>query len=229
MNRSPIVAHVVSAIAAPLIFLATFGLVSDPSWFSVFFSALVGAPLCLFVRPAASVARVTAAPDASPPAPPPLPPTIDIEAIEATRQQSLAAMRAATKARAADKKADLSWQEQHQRLVERNRALPVDDPLAKWKQSASASGSAHRSSKKKRVALVRGRKLDVVRFDYIDGEGEYSSRRVFVNVIAAEYFKGIDADVMETRTFRYDRVVGCVTSETSGEVATPEEWADGFR
>jgi NAD-dependent DNA ligase len=69
----------------------------------------------------------------------------------------------------------------------------------------------------------------VVNFDYINAEGEYSSRRIIVRVLADTYFEGIDTEIHETRTFRYDRVVGLITSEETGEIIDPEAWATAAR
>jgi len=71
--------------------------------------------------------------------------------------------------------------------------------------------------------------IDTVMFDYRNAGGEYSSRRIAVLSIDDDRFDGIDLDIQEKRTFRLDRVVGDITSETSGMIADPEAWAESIR
>lgn len=77
--------------------------------------------------------------------------------------------------------------------------------------------------------IVRGERLDKVRFDYLNAKGEYSSRRVLVQMVGEWEFEGIDLDKGDTRTFRYERVVGDITSLNTGEILDPEEWRDSRR
>lgn len=77
--------------------------------------------------------------------------------------------------------------------------------------------------------IVRGERLDKVQFDYLNAKGEYSSRRVLVQMVGEWEFEGIDLDKEDTRTFRYERVIGDITSLNTGEICAPEEWRDGLR
>lgn len=77
--------------------------------------------------------------------------------------------------------------------------------------------------------IVRGERLDKVRFDYLNAKGEYSSRRVLVQMVGEWEFEGIDLDKENTRTFRYERVIGDIMSLNTGEILDPEEWRDGLR
>lgn len=77
--------------------------------------------------------------------------------------------------------------------------------------------------------IVRGERLDKVQFDYLNAKGEYSSRRVLVQMVGEWEFEGIDLDKEDTRTFRYERVVGDITSLNTGEILDPEEWRDSRR
>lgn len=107
----------------------------------------------------------------------------------------------------------------------------IDDPLANWKRTTPREPSRPRGAARQKAARaskpppLKGRKLDEVRFDYINAEGEYSSRRLVVQVIGENYFEGFDPDKLETRTFRYDRVVGDIVSELTGESIVPGAWS----
>lgn len=72
---------------------------------------------------------------------------------------------------------------------------------------------------------VTGSRLDAIRFHYLNAAGEHSDRRVVVRVLDGEYFQGVCQARRALRTFRLDRVVGQVTSEDTGEIADPQEWA----
>lgn len=95
----------------------------------------------------------------------------------------------------------------------------VDDEPPKVKRRSKA-----KSSKRK-----EGRTLDTIRFTYRDSKGDYSDRRVVVNVLDEEYFQGFCLSRNATRTFRLDRIVGDVTSETTGEIAQIWRWVDQIR
>ena len=101
-------------------------------------------------------------------------------------------------------------------------------PMAKFKsaQSEYASLDQNESSKK---SIVHGDRLDVISFDYVDAEGEFSSRRVKVTMVGQWQFEGVDLEKHATRTFRHDRVVGDVTSELTGEVLAAKDWAADAR
>ena len=49
-----------------------------------------------------------------------------------------------------------------------------------------------------------------------------------VRVLDDEYFQGICQSRRAMRTFRLDRVQGDITSEESGEIANPYDWAAGI-
>ncbi|SUX30700.1 Uncharacterised protein [Chromobacterium vaccinii] len=95
----------------------------------------------------------------------------------------------------------------------------VDDEPPKVKRRSKV-----KSSKRK-----EGRTLDTIRFTYRDSKGDYSDRRVVVNVLDEEYFQGFCLSRNATRSFRLDRIVGDVTSETTGEIAPTFRWADQIR
>lgn len=132
--------------------------------------------------------------------------------IEAIRRESLAAMDRATKAREKEKKQE----------------AVIEDPLVRWKETVS-----HDTYPEKAAApgkrITHGARLDVVNFDYINAEGEFSTRRIMVTMAGEWQFEGIDLDIHTQRTFRYDRVVGVMTSELTGEVLLPDEWAVSIR
>lgn len=67
--------------------------------------------------------------------------------------------------------------------------------------------------------------LDIIRFDYIDAEGDYSQRRVVVHQVDGIRFSGQCMSCHDRRTFRVDRVQGDITSELTGEVSQPHVWA----
>lgn len=74
-----------------------------------------------------------------------------------------------------------------------------------------------------------GKKLDVIRFDYFSQKGELTSRRVAVQMVGEWQFEGIDLDKGQERTFRYDSVMGDITSEETGEIQSPTDWRDSIR
>lgn len=210
-------AHATGALSATLGFLPVFALVADPGVFSVIFFLLVFGPIVWLTRPGkwqqVAPPQIDMIPAALPvPAPiivPVSPPVIDAVPIQPFA------------------------------TVVKGEREPVEDPLANWKRTtptppepsrphgvARKKASATSKSRSGKASPVKGRKLDVVRFDYINAEGEYSSRRLVVNKIAEEYFEGFDTERQETRTFRYDRVVGEITSENTGEIISPMTWAD---
>ena len=98
-----------------------------------------------------------------------------------------------------------------------------------WKLSrigpGKKGGGAYRSPTAAGKSIVHGKKLDVIRFDYRNAKGELAARRVNVTTVGQWQFEGIDLAKRAERTFRYDRVVGEITSELTGEVLSPGEWA----
>ena len=101
----------------------------------------------------------------------------------------------------------------------------ADDRLAKRKKT-TPTRVAYDSNESSKKPIVHGDRLDVISFDYVDAEGEFSSRRVKVTMVGQWQFEGIDLDKHATRTFRHDRVVGDVTSELTGEVQSAKSWAE---
>lgn len=75
------------------------------------------------------------------------------------------------------------------------------------------------------IKPVEGEALDTVQFDYRNAKGERGRRRLLVRKVDKTYFHGIDLEKREARTFRYDRVIGRVMTESSGELLAPREWA----
>lgn len=63
---------------------------------------------------------------------------------------------------------------------------------------------------------------DIIAFGYIDADGDYSYRRVVARRCNERTINGVCLDRKQTRTFRVDRVVGEVTSESTGEVFPPQ-------
>lgn len=68
----------------------------------------------------------------------------------------------------------------------------------------------------------------MIRFDYLNAKGELASRRVKVTMVGQWQFEGIDLSKREERTFRHDRVIGDITSELTGEINDPIEWASSI-
>lgn len=209
------------ACFAPLVLLSVFGLVFEPGGFSVFFALIVFGLLYLLARPRPSdlTAPFPCAPSAeivqvSNADPAPAPETSEAVrlAAEAAKVESLVAIKRATQAREADKK----------------RETPIEDPLARWKESTPKPVASYDVTESKGKSIVHGKRLDVIRFDYIDAKGEFSSRRVKVTMVGKWNFEGIDLHKREERTFRHDRVCSDVTSELTGEVLDPAEWASSI-
>lgn len=132
--------------------------------------------------------------------------------IKAIRRESLDAMARATKAREKEKK----------------REAVIEDPLARWKETVSPR-TYPRKANAPGTRVARGERLDVVNFKYINADGEFSARRIKVTMAGESKFEGIDLEIHAQRTFRYDRVVGAMTSETTGEMMPPDEWAASVR
>lgn len=137
---------------------------------------------------------------------------VDSEAIEATRQASLAAIKQATEARKLD--------------IMKRGEQPAKPTLPPRTEIQTNPPRQHRPAKSMHQA--KGLRLDVIQFDYVDAMGEASSRRVVVQTLEATYFNGGDTDLGEIRTFRIDRVQGRILSETTGELMEPAEWANSL-
>ena len=60
-------------------------------------------------------------------------------------------------------------------------------------------------------------------FDYEDGRGNHSSRRVDILYIDGDYLEAFDHDADGMRTFRKTRIVGDVTDTDTGELFKPKE------
>jgi len=111
-------------------------------------------------------------------------------------------------------------------------ALVHDVPLrfGSWRDALADDVAAkpRRAAPRSRKRRQEGRTLDTIRFEYCSALGEVSQRRVVVRVIEDEYFEGRCLTRNAMRTFRFDRVQGDITSEESGEVANPYDWAAGI-
>jgi hypothetical protein len=128
---------------------------------------------------------------------------------EEARRQSLAAMDRAAKARARDKAARGELDAEPIGYQEARSSRYDEKP--KWKSRGGAN-------------------LDKISFSYLNQKGEYSTRRVLVQWVGEWKFEGIDLDKEAERTFRYDSVIGEVTSEETGEIfSSAEEWRDSIR
>lgn len=77
--------------------------------------------------------------------------------------------------------------------------------------------------------ITHGDRLDVIRFDYVNQKGEFTSRRVMVQMVGEWQFEGIDLDKGAERTFRYESVMGNITSEKTGEALSPLLWRESIR
>lgn len=91
--------------------------------------------------------------------------------------------------------------------------------------SAQISSSYTPPKKSPRISRKDSKKLDTIRFSYMDREGDITERRVVVHVVDSEYFEGFCLTRKAKRTFRYDGVIGLITSEETGEMLDPEDWA----
>lgn len=100
-----------------------------------------------------------------------------------------------------------------------------DGPLKRWNDAKPKGAESYPTEGPSRKSIVHGKRLDVIRFDYLNAKGELASRRVKVTMVGKWQFEGIDLAKREERTFRHDRVIGEITSELTGEVLDPAEWA----
>lgn len=92
---------------------------------------------------------------------------------------------------------------------ERPLEATVDDPLARL----------HPETVQERT----------ISFVYRDSAGDVSWRKVDVSEIGAAHFSGFCHKRLDTRTFRFDRIVGTVTLESSGEAVMPQKLRDLLR
>ncbi|MCL2831387.1 MAG: hypothetical protein FWD77_11745 [Betaproteobacteria bacterium] len=83
--------------------------------------------------------------------------------------------------------------------------------------------------RKKPSQEAHGNSFDTIHFEYENAEGEYSARSVRVDEIGDEYIVGFCFLRRERRTFRLDSMLGDVTSEKTGEILDPFEWAKKTR
>lgn len=103
-----------------------------------------------------------------------------------------------------------------------------DSPLKRWNEATPKVVESQLSDMPTGDSIVHGRRLDVIRFDYLNAKGELASRRVKVTMVGQWQFEGIDLSKREERTFRHDRVIGDITSELTGEINDPIEWASSI-
>lgn len=101
----------------------------------------------------------------------------------------------------------------------------IDSPLAQWNAAAPRKSDMSGVDAPGLKSIVHGKKLDVIRFDYRNAKNELAARRVKVTMIGQWQFEGIDLVKRAERTFRHDRVIGDITSELTGEVLSPGDWA----
>lgn len=222
-----LIRHLVAALLAFFIGLCVFGAFTDLTT-AIFLALFGGGVVYLFVRrwraPSPEIPAPLAVSEVVAIDSPPVvsdvvgqanepkeagPATPEIETI---RRESLAAMDRATKAREKEKKLE----------------AVTADPLARWKETVSQNTYPRKAAAPGK-RITHGARLDVVNFDYINAEGEFSTRRIKVTMAGEWQFEGIDLDIHAQRTFRYDRVVGVMTSELTGEMMRPDEWAVSVR
>lgn len=68
-----------------------------------------------------------------------------------------------------------------------------------------------------------------IQFEYRNGSGDTSSRRVFVDAVDDGYFQGFCTLRCETRTFAISRVRGSIIDMETGEMLPPWKWAKQAR
>lgn len=66
--------------------------------------------------------------------------------------------------------------------------------------------------------------FDIVHFDYINANNEFSSREVHAKSFESEYFQGFCVLRRQLRTFRYDRIEGYVSDVETGESISVGAW-----
>ncbi len=70
--------------------------------------------------------------------------------------------------------------------------------------------------------------LDIIHFTYETADGDVMDRHVIVQAVDGIYIDGFCLTRKAVRTFRLDRIIGNVSSENTGEVLAPADWAAEF-
>ncbi|BBE51155.1 DNA ligase [Ferriphaselus amnicola] len=81
----------------------------------------------------------------------------------------------------------------------------------------------------RRIASSKTHCLANIEFDYLDGKGNHSHRRVEVQSIDDEYFEGFCHKAKDERTFVIGRVRGDILDCETGELLSPRQWARAAR
>lgn len=71
-------------------------------------------------------------------------------------------------------------------------------------------------------------KLDTIHFTYETADGDVMERHVVVQAVDGIYIDGFCLTRKAVRTFRLDRIIGNITSDNTGEVLFPADWAAEF-
>ncbi|TCP13788.1 BRCA1 C Terminus (BRCT) protein [Crenobacter luteus] len=111
-------------------------------------------------------------------------------------------------------------------VANRGRVVPVPPSTP---SRATPKPPLKTSPSPKPRSRKRGGVLDTIHFSYQNADGDFSSRQVLVQGVKGKYIEGVCLLRNAVRTFRLDRVVGQITSEETGEICWPEEWARQFR
>ena len=102
------------------------------------------------------------------------------------------------------------------RLIWNGEGAPT---TTKAKASATTAPAPERQYSK-RLEKVRSQ---VVSFDYVDANGDFTTRKVRVDTVGEWNFEGYCYKRRERRTFRYDGVVGYITVQETGETVEPSD------
>lgn len=100
----------------------------------------------------------------------------------------------------------------------------VADEIASLRRMGNGTSPGRAS-----VGHSRAPVIAEIEFDYVDRHGDKSHRHVKVSSIDDEYFEGICAEAGSTRTFVIGRVRGRVLDVETGELLSPNKWADKAR
>ncbi len=147
---------------------------------------------------------------------------IETAEVIAARARSIHAMKVAANARRADMEA----------RGEKPQQPVFVASLGETGVGRTSRGAKSKASNGKRPGRTRrpmdASVLDVVRFDYLDRDGDSTRREVEVTAASDEYFEGWCRVRRAMRTFRIDRVDGDIISIATGEIANPFLWAAGM-
>ncbi len=90
-----------------------------------------------------------------------------------------------------------------------------------WKLQKYSAKNSHEISKNENLDFTSV----YIEFNYTDGEGIPSKRRVRVLSVSESYFKAYCESRHDTRTFRYDRMGSRVSDLDTGEIFESKKWA----